>query len=447
MTMGHLDAQLVEAGFDVADVPGRVGLLRLVIEQHQRQFHAGPPTGWFVPGRLEVLGKHTDYAGGRSLVAAVPRGFAVVATPREDRLIRVLDARWRDQVVVNLDDDAQRFTGWSNYVAVVARRLAGNFPGASLGADITVASDLPRAAGVSSSSAFVVGVANALATRADLASRPEWQEAIQTPLDLSGYLGGVENGFGFRTLAGRSGVGTHGGSEDHTAILNGRAGRVSAYAYVPVRHLRDAVVPDEWRFVIMTSGVHADKAGGVRERYNRASLMTRALVDRWNEAHRDEAGSLGAILALGPAALGDLRDLVEGGVPPFSGVDLTTRLRHFIAEDGRILAAAEAVQLGDRETIGALASGSQEDARELLGNQTPETDLLASLAGASGAFASSSFGAGFGGSVWALVPASEVDVIANHWMAAFRAAGPAAGRIEWFATRTGPGATRLRLTE
>ncbi len=220
----HLETQLIDAGFEAADVPGRVGLLRLVIEQHQRHFHADPRTGWFVPGRLEVFGKHTDYAGGRSLVAAVPRGFAVAVTPRDDRQVRVLDARWRDQVVVDLEADAQRFTGWSNYVAVVARRLDRNFPGAPLGADITVASNLPRAAGVSSSSAFVVGVASALIARASLASRDEWREAIQTPLDLSGYLGGVENGFGFRTLSGTSGVGTHGGSEDHTAILNGRAG-------------------------------------------------------------------------------------------------------------------------------------------------------------------------------------------------------------------------------
>jgi galactokinase len=447
MTVPALDAQLVAAGFDEADAPGRVGLLRLVIEQHRHVFQVVPRHAWFVPGRLEVFGKHTDYAGGRSLVAAVPRGFAVVASPRQDRRVRVLDARWHDQVIVDLDDDARRFTGWSNYVAVVARRLAGNFPGASLGSDLTVASDLPRAAGVSSSSAFVVGVASALIALGDLSLRPEWRASIQSQLDLSNYLGGVENGFAFRGLAGTSGVGTYGGSEDHTAILNGRAGRVSAYSYVPVRHLRDEVVPDDWRFVIMASGVHADKAGAVRDRYNRASLMTRALLDRWNAAHATTAPTLAAILAQAPAAADELRDLTQAGVPPFSGADLDRRLRHFIGEDGRVMAAADAVGKADLEAIGGLALQSQADAHELLGNQTPETDVLARLAGTCGAFAASSFGAGFGGSVWALVSRDDVDRFAAAWLNAYRAHFPATGRVEWFATRTAPGVTALSLSE
>ncbi len=207
------------------------------------------------------------------------------------------------------------------------------------------------------------------------------------------------------------------------------------------------MVPDDWRFVIMTSGVHADKAGAVRERYNRASLMTRALVDRWNEVHRVDVASLAEILAFGSAAADDLCDVVRDGVPPFAGPELVTRLRHFLAEDGRVLAAAEAVARADRDAIGALARASQLDARDLLGNQTPETDLLAQLAEPAGAFAASSFGAGFGGSVWALVPASEVEAVATRWMAAFRASPLAGGRVEWFATRTGPGATVLNLSE
>ena len=91
---------------------------------------------WFVPGRIEVFGKHTDYAGGRSLVAAVPRGFAVVAGPRtrRHRLGRRRAMAGRDGRSPRATS-ARSFTGWANYVAVVARRLASNFPGAELGTD------------------------------------------------------------------------------------------------------------------------------------------------------------------------------------------------------------------------------------------------------------------------------------------------------------------------
>ncbi len=155
-----------------------------------------------MPGRIEVFGKHTDYAGGRSLVAAVPRGFAVAAAPRGDGLVTARDVRWASAMEVDSRIRPRPFHGWSNYVAVVARRLARNFPGAALGADVTFMSDLPRAAGVSSSSALVVGIALALIRRAALETRPEWRAAIQDPLDLAGYLGAVENGLTFRTLAG-----------------------------------------------------------------------------------------------------------------------------------------------------------------------------------------------------------------------------------------------------
>jgi galactokinase len=108
-----------------------------------------------VPGRIEIFGKHTDYAGGRSLVAAVPRGFAIVAAPRADDVVAATDVRWSVSMDVRLTDDHRRYHGWANYVAVVARRLARNFPDAALGADISFASDLPRppARGSRSSSA------------------------------------------------------------------------------------------------------------------------------------------------------------------------------------------------------------------------------------------------------------------------------------------------------
>ena len=90
-----------------------------------------------------------------------------------------------------------------------------------------------------------------------------------------------------------------------------------------------------------------------------------------------------------------------------------------------------------------LSSDSQREADELLGNQIPETILMAKLAREHGAFASSSFGAGFGGSVWALVPATEAAVFGERWSTAYASAMPHIGKVTWFAARPGPAATEI----
>src|SRR5436190_14200116 len=89
---------------------------------------------WFVPGRLEILGKHTDYAGGRSLLCAIERGYAVVAADRDDSHINLVDAK--DGSVVHIAEaTGTAAPGWSIYPLTVARRIARNFPEAKRGAD------------------------------------------------------------------------------------------------------------------------------------------------------------------------------------------------------------------------------------------------------------------------------------------------------------------------
>ncbi|GAG17078.1 unnamed protein product, partial [marine sediment metagenome] len=112
---------------------------------------------FFVPGRIEVLGKHTDYAGGRSIVATAENGFCLVATKRQDNTIRILDIASDEKVEFTITDQLQPHSEhWSNYPMTVARRLATNFPGTQCGAEIAFASDLPPAAGMASSSAMIV---------------------------------------------------------------------------------------------------------------------------------------------------------------------------------------------------------------------------------------------------------------------------------------------------
>ena len=399
---------------------------------------------WSVPGRIEIFGKHTDYAGGESLLSAVPRGFVVAARPRADDRVRVIDVRHGESAVIGVHDAAHVWRGWVNYAGVTVRRLADDFPGATLGADIAIASDLPRAAGLSSSSAFVVGVATALIRRAALETRHDWRDVIGSVEDLAWYLGCVENGLTYKSLSGTDGVGTHGGSQDHTAILACRSGYVSRYGFVPVRALGGAPMPAGWTFVAASSGVHADKAGSVRERYNRASRAVSALLAIWNQTAPVPACSLAAALAGGPDAASRLRHaLGRAQAPGFTANDLLRRLSQFTREMARIPTAVAAFAAADAQALSDLAAASQQDAGQLLGNQVPETVALCDLARREGAFAASAFGAGFGGSVWALVLAEDADTFGHAWMHAYRQQFPHRQTAEWFTARPGPGVVEL----
>jgi len=435
------------AGFTRAHADSRAALLTMAEARLAAATSAEPIGAWIVPGRIEIVGKHADYAGGRSVVAAAPRGFAMIAAPRADGRVRVLDARYATEFELALTDRDRPYSGWTNYVAVVVRRIAQNFPGAELGLDIAMASDLPRAAGASSSSALVVGIAHALMARGTLPGTPAWAAAIRDELDLASYLGTVENGRAFRTLEGTAGVGTEGGSQDHTAILASRAGLISAFAYAPVRRLDDAPMPPHWRFIVMTSGVHAGKASDAKDRFNRAARMVSAIVSAWNAQGVDPRPTLAEILASRADAELRLRELLaRPGDGEFSPRDLQARLAHFVAEDAHVPAALDAFRSADARLMGEIALASQAGAGDGLGNQIPETRALAGTALTAGAFASSSFGAGFGGCVWALVEGDEADSarVASAWADHYRTACPNVAGVDWFIARPAPAMTELR---
>jgi galactokinase len=181
----------------------------------------------------------------------------------------------------------------------------------------------------------------------------------------------------------------------------------------------------------------------VRDQYNRASLMTRALVELWNAHAATPAGSLGAAVMTTDAAarFGEIVTSRPSG--PFSATDLLRRLAHFMAEDALVPLAAQAFARGDPTEVGRLAHRSHHQAESWLDNQIPETRALAALARATGAFAASAFGAGFGGSVWALVPAGDADRFAREWLAAYARQFPARTQAEWFAARPGPALTEV----
>jgi len=398
-----------------------------------------------VPGRIEILGKHTDYAGGRSLVCAVEQGFVVAAAPRRDRNVRVLSVADGRETILALDPGLRPpADAWARYPATVVRRLARNFPQAERGADIALLSDLPSASGMSSSSAFMVAVFLPVAHLNGLEASDTYNREIRSAEDLAGYLATIENGQSFGTLTGDRGVGTFGGSEDHTAMVCCRAGELSQYSFCPVRHERQIPLPAGHRFVVAVSGVRAEKTGAAKDAYNRTSLAVRAILDAWRIASGRKDRSLAEAVDLG--GVEQVRDvLVRGSIDGFTTEVLVDRFDQFVEESTRLVpAAGDALEHTELARFGVLVDRSQDLAERLLRNQVVETIALARSAREMGAIAASAFGAGFGGSVWALVPDDTAGDFSRRWEAAYRRAFPGPGaRSSFLSTRPGTGVTRL----
>jgi len=399
----------------------------------------------WIPGRIEFLGKHTDYAGGRSLLCPVDRGFRVTAEPRHDDIVRVTDRRSGESVECTIAPDISRPRGhWANYVFTVVRRIARDFPDAHIGADIAFESDLPAAAGMSSSSALVVAVYMALAEVNHLREHNSYRANITTPEHLAEYIGCIEGGFAFHAFAGDEGVGTLSGCEDQTAMVCGRAGALVQYSFCPVRYESSYPVPPNHDFVIAASGVVAEKTASALEKYNALSRRAAAAAEAWRRASGRADRTLGDAVA--HASANDIRSaLTESAVEGFSPAELVDRFNQFHTESEVIIPrAGEALTANDLDELGAMVDASQLVAEELLGNQVPETMVLVRSAREQlGAVAASAFGAGFGGSVWALTRSAEMPDFLRRWQEEYARAFP--NHLEtarFFVTHAGRPASR-----
>ncbi len=402
-----------------------------------------------VPGRIEVLGKHTDYAGGRSLLSAVERGFTAVSAPRKDRLVRLIDVGRGDEVTLSLDPRAEPRNSphWAIYPAAVVRRLARDFAPPIRGVDVAFASDLPPSSGLSSSSALLITAFEVLRLANQLDERDDFKNALPGVLDVAAYLGSVESGRPFRGFSGEAGVGTAGGSQDHTAILASEAGRVCQFGYAPPRFEGSTSVPAGLTFVIAVSGVVAQKTEGAREAYNRAAALSFALLEIWRTTTGRTEATLFEAVTSGPGAYHELRTALTsaktGARFPVSALE--ARLDQFVDESLVLIPAATgALTAGDLAAFGRAVDRSQRGAEQGLQNQVPETIALAGLARSMGAHAASAFGAGFGGSVWALVSRTEAEHFRSEWESRYRTLYDHKA-AHFFATDPGPPLRRFEL--
>lgn len=373
---------------------------------------------WFAPGRVEILGKHTDYAGGRSLLMTLDRGVSVSIDDAAAGLWCSSDAIPGEVSLRQADPLPDGH--WGHYLRAVVARLEHNF-GRLRPARLTVTSTLPMASGMSSSSALTVAASLALIHHNHLDEDPRWTRNITTPEELATYLATMENGASFRELEGRRGVGTFGGSQDHTAIVCCRPDFVARYSFRGVSpRLEDSIAWDPAVcLVVAMSGVAAEKTGAARQRYNRLAELTARITQRWNAATGRDDANIGQALASGPEAETRLAALLSGEPA------LSRRFDQFVTESERCIpAAAECLRAGDFAGFGEVAAISQRGADEGLANQIDETRFLVNSALERGAHAASAFGAGFGGSVWALLPASDAEAFSREWLAEYQRTYP-----------------------
>ena len=397
---------------------------------------------FWVPGRVELLGKHVDYAGGKSVVAALQRGFAFVVYKHKMPNITVVDVSSKQSIGLDLVSGAINVKlPWGKYVQAVVERIRDNFLASREGGTICFCSNLPSSAGLSSSSALLTGLFLSLNALYNVDEQRSYKEAVRDQMDLADYLGHVENGHTYKSLKGNKGVGTLGGSQDHTAILCSRKNYLRVFAYKPNRFLDEMRLPSELTLCVASSGVKAEKTRNARIKYNACSMQVRQIIDCIQKG-ADKSVSLEQVLASSDYSLEIMRERLEecGDVQL-----LLDRLYHYYYETQEIIPTAiQSFKENDFKGFGAAVRRSQVVAETYLKNQVKETSSLARCAYDEGALASSAFGAGFGGSVWALVHESTSASFLAAWKKSYLEAFPEHEQAAcFFLDNTGPPASKL----
>src|SRR5216110_4144050 len=303
---------------------------------------ASTPLGAVVraPGRVNLIGEHIDYCGLPVLPMALGRSARLAFHPRSDRETRLVnrDPRFAPSAfAVNESIPPAPAGDWSNYARAAVGAVARRFPDLR-GVDALVESDLPIAAGLSSSSALVVAMALAIlhANGVSVAS-----------LELMELLG-----------KGERYVGTAGGGMDQAIILGAQAGYASRIDFHPLR-LTPTAVPADWQFIVAWSLVPAEKSGAARQAYNERT-------HECDEARRLVAMRLGqrdditypALLAA--ASVEQLLELARAGAgATLSGV-LSRRFRHVVTEGTRVRQAEAVMAAGDLVAFGQLLDASHQ---------------------------------------------------------------------------------------
>lgn len=358
-----------------------------------RERFGGDPTHLSrAPGRVNLIGEHLDYNGLPVLPMALQREVRLVLRPREDGWVRIVNANPEFEEVayeVGVAIEAGPAGHWGNYVKAPGQELARRFA-IFRGFDGVLASDVPVASGLSSSSALVNAVGLALASINEVGGEP---------LALADVMADAERY-----------TGTRGGGMDQAVSMCARSGCAARIDFNPLR-IRHVPVPADWRFVVADTGVRAEKSGSAQAAYNRR----RAECEEALHAVTAELAGAGRLEPPARTYTELLRRVSHDEVLDAAAValdgPLLRRLRHVVAEHARVLEAQDLLHQADHAGFGSLMDASHGSLRTDFHVSSPELDEVAALAKEGGAAGARLTGAGFGGCVVALASMSTVDEV------------------------------------
>jgi N-acetylgalactosamine kinase len=374
------------------------------------------------PGRVNLIGEHTDYNGYPVMPLAIQRDVLVLFQPTLDGSFHIL----------NTDDrfNERRFTlseasipfpmgDWGNYMKAAIQGLRSINASLERGFCAVIDGTVPAAAGLASSSSLVVAAGMVFLHANHIA---------MDGMELAEHMAKAEHF-----------VGTAGGGMDQAISLMGEKGCAIKIDFYPLR-TRPTPLPSGYEVVICNSLIRAPKTESALKGYNRRPMECRiatVLLAHYLEqktGKRIEANRLADLAgfalakdevrqALGaePLSLSDLYKRISfspqewsqalGGREmwePEDGFKLWKRYRHVIEEAGRVAEACQVMVQGDAMALGRLMNDSHLSCRDLYEISTPELDTLVEMARDSGAVGSRLTGAGFGGCVVSLVPGFKV---------------------------------------
>ncbi|TDD21423.1 galactokinase [Nonomuraea diastatica] len=355
-----------------------------VVEAFCAAYGASPGTVWHAPGRVNLIGEHTDYNDGFVLPFAVPWGVTAAVTPRADGIVRLLSLQ-ADGGPITLASRAES-TGWTRYVVGVLAMLGDSVSGA----DIAIDGDVPRGAGLSSSAALEVAVASALNDLHDLG---------MTPMEIALLGQKAENDF----------VGMPCGIMDQAASALCEEGHA---LFLDCRSLASRNIPLDLAshglaMLIIDTHVHHEHASG--------------------EYAKRRAECESAARKLGVPALRDVTDLAAA-LGLLQG-DERKRTMHVVTENHRVEALIGLLRAGAVTEIGALLNASHLSLRDQYEVSSPELDVAVEAAVKGGARGARMTGGGFGGSAIALVPVDRLDRVQESVAAAYAERGFQAPRF------------------
>lgn len=361
------------------------------IREHFVQTYGVPPTKIAsAPGRLNLIGEHTDYTGGFAMPLALQQRTQVAAAPRTDRTVRVFSLRTGERREFSVATQPGDVTGWAAYVAGTVWSL-GLDGIECTGADLLIDSDVPVGAGLSSSAALECAVAVTLCALA---------AATRTPTQFALLAQRAENDY----------VGVPTGNMDQLASMHGQAGQA---LFLDTRSLAVEPVRLDLRqhgLSLLVIDSHAPHR----------------LLDGEYAARRTACQQ--ATDELGIAALRDISETnLDGALSQLSSELLRRRVRHIVTENARVLEVAALLRGGvDPRSVGDYLTRSHESMRDDFEITVAEVDLAVAAAIAAGAHGARMTGGGFGGCVIALVDTERTESIAEAVADAFAHASFAA---------------------